>query len=92
VQAADQGGLSEHQKVVVAAQLLGPILEARAPVVLFSEALALDHGAHRPVEQQNALGQKRIEFGGVGWLIHGSLAKQKARSARARNGPLCASL
>ncbi len=54
VDIAHQRGLRERQEVVVAAQLARPVAKAAAPIVLFRKARALDHGAHRAVEQQDA--------------------------------------
>jgi hypothetical protein len=48
--AADDAGLGQHQQVVVALEVVRVILEAFAAVVGLLQAVALDHGAHRAVE------------------------------------------
>ncbi len=46
---------AEQQQVVVAFHVAWPIGEARATIVVFLEAIALDHSTHAAVEDQNAL-------------------------------------
>ncbi|MEZ4268571.1 MAG: hypothetical protein R3F39_19575 [Myxococcota bacterium] len=53
----------EHQQVVVAAQIARVVLEALAPVVGLGEPVALDHRAHRPVQDEDALGQSLVQCG-----------------------------
>jgi len=55
VDVADQFGLRQDEQVVVAPQRMGMVGKARAAEVFFREAMALDHRAHRPVEDQNPL-------------------------------------
>jgi len=64
VDAADDVRLGEDEEVVVALQLAGMVLEARPPVVRLVELMGLDHGAHGPVQDEDALGQQG--FDGVG--------------------------
>ncbi|MND47409.1 hypothetical protein D3C80_383030 [compost metagenome] len=45
----------EQQQVVVAFDIAWPIGEARATIVVFLEAVALDHSTHAAIENQNAL-------------------------------------
>jgi hypothetical protein len=66
VDALDDLGLGEHQQVVVALEVLVPVLEAFAAVVGFAQLVALDHGAHRTVEDQDALLQEFFD----GVLLH----------------------
>ncbi len=46
---------AEQQQVVVALHVARPVCEALAAVVLFLQLVALDHGAHAAVEDQDAL-------------------------------------
>ena len=52
---ADDVGTRQHQHIAVSAQVLGVILEAVAAEVRFRQLVALDHRAHRTVEDQHAL-------------------------------------
>ena len=45
--------LAEHQQVVIALQIAGPVGETLTSEVLFAQTIALDHGAHAPVQNQN---------------------------------------
>ena len=53
----DHVGPRQHQHVVVALQVLGMILEALAAEVGLGQLVALDHGAHRAVEHEDAFEQ-----------------------------------
>ncbi len=55
VDAADDRRLGQHQQVVVALQVMRMLGQARAAIVGFLQAVALDHGAHRAVENEQAL-------------------------------------
>ena len=46
--------LAEHQQVVVTFQIAGPVGEAVAAKVVFTQTIALDHGAHTAIQHQNA--------------------------------------
>ena len=46
--------LRQDQEIIVPAQVLVMVLEARAAKILFRELVALHHRAHRAVEDQNA--------------------------------------
>ncbi len=59
--AADRVGLREDQQVVVAAHLAVPGVETRAAIAALIELELLDHGAHRTVEHQDALGRNAAE-------------------------------
>jgi chaperonin GroEL len=65
VNRADHRRLSQHQQVIVAPEVLRMIGEALATVVRFRQAIALDHGAERPVEDQNALPENGFELCGA---------------------------
>ena len=58
---ADDGRLGDDQEVVVALQLAGVVLEAFAAVVRLLQLELLDHGAHRPVEVDDALAEEGLE-------------------------------
>ena len=51
----DQLRLGQREQVVVAAQVATEAAEALAPIAVLVELVALDHGAHRAVEQHDAL-------------------------------------
>ena len=68
VHVAHRVGLGEDQQVVVAFDVLLPVLEALAAKILFREARALQLRAHRAVEHENALGggfAERLEHVGA---------------------------
>ena len=46
--------LGERQKIVIAFEIVRKIGEARAAIIRFVELVALDHGAHGAIQQQNA--------------------------------------
>ncbi len=46
--------LAEDQQVVIAFQVARPIGKAFAAEILLTQTIALDHGAHAPVQNQNA--------------------------------------
>ena len=86
--AANHLRLREQQEVVVTFEIAREISEARAAVIGLLQAVALDHGAHGAIENQNALGEEIGEQGcAVG--LHGGgsesgCKKQKTRSADRR--------
>ena len=45
--------LAENQQVVVALQVARPVGKALAAKVLLTQTVALDHGAHAPIQNQN---------------------------------------
>ncbi len=51
----DHIGAAEQQKIVVAFDIAWPIGKARATIVVFLEAVTLDHSTHAAVEDQDAL-------------------------------------
>src|SRR5215470_5989925 len=59
--AADRLRLREGQKVVIAAHLAVPGIEARTAIALLVELELLDHGAHGTVEHQDALARDAAE-------------------------------
>jgi hypothetical protein len=58
--------LGQHQKVVVAPEILGPVPEALSAVVGLAEPMSLDHGAHGAIQDENSLGEYRLEPGHAG--------------------------
>ena len=52
---ADDVGTRQHEHIAVPAQVLGVILEALAAEVRLRQLVALDHRAHRTVEDEHAL-------------------------------------
>ena len=55
VDLADDVRLGQHKQIVVALQIVAMVLEARAPIARLVQLIALDHGAHGAVEDQDAL-------------------------------------
>ncbi len=55
-------GLRQHQQVVVAPEVLRMVGEALSTIVRLREPAALDHGAERPVQDQNALPEQGVEL------------------------------
>jgi hypothetical protein len=51
----------EREQVAVALQLARPVGEALAPPVRLAQVVGLDHGAHRPVEQEDPPSQERLQ-------------------------------
>ena len=48
-------GWRQHQEVVVALEIVAVILEALAAIACLVQLVALDHGAHGAVEDEDAL-------------------------------------
>ena len=86
VQAADQGRLRQRQQVVVAAQVAAPAAKTLAAELLLGKALALDHGAHGAVEDQDPLFEQRLQQGSA--IGHQVPENKNARSACAETGVL----
>src|SRR5579863_1299449 len=61
VDAGDDLGSREREKVVVAAQVTAMPGEALAPEVALLQALPLDHGAHGAIQHDDALPQHVLE-------------------------------
>lgn len=57
----DQGRLRQIQQIIVALQVFFPIFEAFAAKRGLVQLALLDHGAHRPVENEDALAKKRFD-------------------------------
>ena len=51
----DDFGLGQHEEIVVALEVAREIFEALAPVASLVQLVALDHGTHRAVEDEDAL-------------------------------------
>ena len=54
--------LREDEQVVVALQILVVRLEPLAAELRLAQRVALDHRAHRAVEDEHALGENRVEL------------------------------
>ncbi len=85
---AHQRRLRQREQVVIAAQLSRPVTETRAAVVLLGKARALDHRAHRAVEEQDALAEQRLQLRVLHVRHYDSIEKEKGPLSLRRNGPL----
>ncbi len=61
VDLADHLRAGEGEEVVVAAQVVGEVPEALAAVLGLAQPVALHHGSHGPVQDEDALGQGLVE-------------------------------
>ncbi len=66
VDLADDLGARQQQQFVVALHVHRMAGEALAAVLRLGQLVALDHGAHRAVQDQDALAQQRGQVGGTG--------------------------
>jgi hypothetical protein len=61
----DDGGLCQYQQLIVAFDIMGKIQEPAsgclAPVLGFSQLVALDHGAHGTIKDEDPLRQQRVQ-------------------------------
>ena len=57
----DHVGTRQHEHVVVAAKVVGMRSEPIAAEVGLGQAMPLHHGAHRTVEDEQALGEQAVE-------------------------------
>jgi hypothetical protein len=74
VDAADHVGPGQAQQVVVALEVLAVGGEALAAIVGLDQFVALDHGAHGAIENEDALRDQLAQFGtAVG--LHGGYRK-----------------
>ena len=55
VDLADHLGLAEHQKIVVAFKIAGPVAETTAAKIVLVQFITLDHGAHAAIQHHDAL-------------------------------------
>ena len=55
VDLADDLGLGEHEEIVVALEIARVLLEARAAIAGLVQLVALDHGAHGAIQDEDAL-------------------------------------
>src|SRR5581483_1483073 len=67
---ADDLRLRQHQQVVVPLEIARPVAKALDAILRLLELVALDHGAHRPVQDQDPLGEQALQRGAVG---HGGI-------------------
>jgi len=86
VDAPDNLGLGEEQQIVVALQIVGVVPEALAPVIGLAQAMTLDHGAHGPVQDEDALFQESGDFGAAIGL-HGVLGGSAGGRPKRRTAP-----
>ena len=85
VHPADDLRLGDRQQVVVALLVVGVVGEPLPAVVGLGQAVPLDHRAHRPVEDEDALAQGGGQGGrGVGAVLRGHGRSLRVGS-RARN-------
>ena len=83
VDRADDVRPGEHQQVVVALQVAGPVSESLAAEVLLGKPVLLDHRPHRPVDDQDPLAQRGGQvLGGVG--TEGRAGSRPTRVPRGR--------
>ena len=72
--AANDIGPGHRQQVVVALQGLRVIAQDAPPKILLGQPVALDHRAHRSVEDENALGGQGVQGSGS---FRGTLGRRK---------------
>ncbi len=80
---ADDLGLAEHQQIVVALEIVGVVLEALAAIAGLVKLVALNHGAHGAIENEDALARLLVQ--GCDALVAGhevTLASAKALAGR----------
>jgi hypothetical protein len=58
VNLADNRRLGQHQQIVVALEIARPVAEPLAAIIRLLQPIALNHGAHRAIQNQNAAGQQ----------------------------------
>ena len=81
VDVADHIGAGQAQQLVVALDVFGEVLETLAPVVGLRQFEALDHGAHGPVQDGDAVFEdvgQRLSAG-VNQGFHASIVKTSER-------------
>src|SRR3546814_4517710 len=59
-------GANQRQKLVVALDVLGMVGKTRAAKIRLGQFALLDHGAHRPIQDQYAFAEQARKFGAVG--------------------------
>ncbi len=62
VDLANHGGTGQHQQVIVALDVGVPVGEARAAIIGLTELVALDHGAHGAIDDQDPLLETGFQF------------------------------
>ena len=73
---------SQIQKVVISFEVLAPVLEPIATIRRFFQPIGLDHCAHPTIDNDDALAQQRLQFGGPIALNAHSCNKMVTSSAR----------
>ncbi len=68
VNRADDFRLGQHQQVVIALDVFVPVGKTGAAIIGFFQLVTLDHGAHRPVKNQDAVGKRGVQLVGT---VHG---------------------
>ena len=83
VDLADHLGLGQHQQVIVALEIATPVGKTRAAVIRLLELVALDHGTHATVDDQDPLSQTGGKTGVKGRCLcrHGEYLLKTARCA-----------
>ena len=84
--APDEVGLRQRQQVVVASQVARPVAKALAAELRLVQALALDHGAHGAVEDEDPLAHQGGELRAAIAMRHRFPENKNARSACAETG------
>jgi hypothetical protein len=69
--------LSKYQKFVVSFQVVSMTCETGPPKIGLTQFMCLDHGAHRTIQNQDALPDEL--FDRMGHVGYESLAKKRAR-------------
>ena len=89
VDLSDHVGPGHREQLVVALELAGVVREMRAAEILFLEAEALDHRAHRTVEHEDPLAQGALElfkaFGARRTVGHVGISLRARGRARQRS-------
>jgi hypothetical protein len=73
----DDGRPGQHQQVVVALHVAGPVGETGAAIIRFLQLVTLDHGAHGPIQDEDAAAGQVEEFAAA--VGHGAVLKKWAR-------------
>ena len=76
VDGADDVGLGQHEQVVVALHVAGPIGKARAAEVGLAQPVLLDHRAHSPIEDEDTARQLLMKLNGS---VHSCQQKSLSR-------------
>jgi hypothetical protein len=89
VDGPDDLGARQAQEIVVTANVVRNLIaigEALSPKARLVELVALDHGAHRAVQDQDALGQRRTKRGSSAFADLGRCGRNGGRHAHSIGG------